>query len=51
MKFRFSKKDGGYTTVLDHGRIVESANCGRVFYVLVTDAQFLTEHYAEKTDE
>lgn len=47
VKFRFARKDGRYAAVLDHGRIVESANYGRVFYVLMIDAEFLETHYSE----
>ena len=47
VKFRFARKDGTYITVLDHGRIVESTNYGKVFYVLMIDTDFLLSHYSE----
>ena len=35
--FHLRKADGSYLSVLDHGRIVNSQQYGRVFYVLFTD--------------
>ena len=35
--FHLRKADGSYLSVLDHGRIVESQQYGRVFYVLFMD--------------
>lgn len=37
-----------YRQVFDHGRIVNSVNYGRVFYVLITDAEFFRSHYIEE---
>ena len=46
--FRFARKDGTHITVLDHGRIVESVNYGRVFYVLIIATDFLETHYFDE---
>ena len=35
--FHLRKADGSYLSVLDHGRIVESQQYGKVFYVLFMD--------------
>ena len=45
VQFHFATKDGAYRQVFDHGRIVNSVNYGRVFYVLITDAEFIRSHY------
>lgn len=47
VQFHFATKNGDYKPVLDHGRIVESANYGKVFYVLITDAGFIRSHYSD----
>lgn len=47
VQFHFATKGGEYKPVLDHGRIVYSENYGRVFYVLITDSDFIKKHYAE----
>ena len=46
--FRFARKDGTHITVLDHGRIVDSVNYGRVFYVLIIATDFLETHYPDE---
>lgn len=48
VQFHFATKDGEYRQVFDHGRIVNSVNYGRVFYVLITDAEFFRSHYSEE---
>lgn len=48
VQFHFATKDGTYRQVFDHGRIVNSVNYGRVFYVLITDAEFFRSHYIEE---
>lgn len=48
VQFHFATKDGAYRQVFDHGRIVNSVNYGRVFYVLITDAEFFRSHYIEE---
>ena len=48
VQFHFATKDGEYRQVFDHGRIVYSVNYGRVFYVLITDAEFFRSHYIEE---
>ncbi len=45
VQFHFATKGGAYRQVFDHGRIVNSVNYGRVFYVLITDAEFIRSHY------
>lgn len=45
VQFHFATKGGAYRQVFDHGRIVNSVNYGRVFYVLITDAEFFRSHY------
>ncbi len=45
VQFHFATKSGAYKPVFDHGRIVNSVNYGRVFYVLITDAEFFRNHY------
>lgn len=46
VQFHFATKGGAYRPVFDHGRIVNSVNYGRVFYVLITDAEFFRSHYS-----
>lgn len=48
VQFHFATKGGAYRQVFDHGRIVNSVNYGRVFYVLITDAEFFRSHYIEE---
>ena len=45
VQFHFVKKDGTEHPVLDHGRIVESAYYGKVFYVLIMDCALIEEKY------
>lgn len=47
VKFRLATKSGEYKSVLDHGRIVDSPNHGKVFYVLIIDIDFIKERYGE----
>ena len=46
--FHLRKADGTYLSVLDHGRIVESQQYGRVFYVLFMDWKDMHIHYGDK---
>ena len=46
--FHLRKADGTYLSVLDHGRIVESQQYGRVFYVLFMDWEDMHIHYNDK---
>ena len=46
--FHLRKADGSYLSVLDHGRIVESQQYGRVFYVLFMDWEAMHIHYSDK---
>ena len=46
--FHLRKADGSYLFVLDHGRIVESPQYGKVFYVLFMDWEDMNSHYSEK---
>ena len=46
--FHLRKADGTFLTVLDHGRIVESQQYGRVFYVLFMDWEDMRTHYNEQ---
>ena len=46
--FHLRKADGSYLSVLDHGRIVESQQYGRVFYVLFMDWEAMHVHYSDK---
>ena len=43
--FHLQKENGTFLQVLDHGRIVENARYGRVFYVLLMDWKFIKKHY------
>ena len=49
--FHLRKADGSYLSVLDHGRIVESRQYGRVFYVLFMDWEDMHIHYGDKFSE
>ena len=46
--FHLRKADGSYLSVLDHGRIVESQQYGRVFYVLFMDWDDMQIYYSDK---
>jgi hypothetical protein len=46
--FHLRRADGEYLPVLDHGRIVESQQYGKVFYVLFMDWEDMNSHYSEK---
>ena len=46
--FHLRKADGSYLSVLDHGRIVENQQYGRVFYVLFMDWKDMHIHYGDK---
>ena len=46
--FHLRKADGSYLSVLDHGRIVESPQYGKVFYVLFMDWDDMYIHYNDK---
>lgn len=46
--FHLRKADGTSLSVLDHGRIVESQQYGRVFYVLFMDWEAMHVHYSDK---
>ena len=46
--FHLRRADGSYLSVLDHGRIVESQQYGKVFYVLFMDWEDMNIHYSEK---
>lgn len=46
--YHLQKADGSFIVVLDHGRIVESRQYGRVFYVLFADWEAMKTHFAEK---
>ena len=45
--FHLRKADGSNLSVLDHGRIVESQQYGKVFYVLFTDWEDMHIHYSD----
>ena len=49
--FHLRKADGTYLSVLDHGRIVESQQYGRVFYVLFMDWKDMQIRYSDKFSE
>ena len=49
--FHLQKADSSYISVLDHGRIVESQQYGRVFYVLFMDWEDMHIHYSDKFSE
>ena len=46
--FHLRKADGTYFSVLDHGRIVESPQYGKVFYVLFMDWEDMHIRYNDK---
>ena len=46
--FHLRKADESYLSVLDHGRIVESRQYGRVFYVLFMDWEDMHIRYSDK---
>ena len=46
--FHLKKADGTYLSVLDHGRIVDSQQYGRVFYVLFMDWEDMHLRYSDK---
>ena len=46
--FHLRKADGSYLSVLDHGRIVDSQQYGRVFYVVFMDWEAMHVHYSDK---
>ena len=46
--FHLRKADGTYLSVLDHGRIVESQQYGKVFYVLFMDWEDMRIRYNDK---
>ena len=46
--FHLRKADGTYLSVLDHGRIVESQQYGKVFYVLFMDWEDMHIRYSDK---
>lgn len=48
VRFHLRKADGTYLSVLDHGRIVDSQQYGRVFYVLFADREEMNLHYNEQ---
>ena len=49
--FHLRKADGSYLSVLDHGRIVENQQYGRVFYVLFMDWADMHIRYSDKFSE
>ena len=49
--FHLRKADGTYLSVLDHGRIVESQQYGKVFYVLFMDWEDMHLRYSDKFSE
>lgn len=46
--YHLQKADGSFITVLDHGRIVESKQYGRVFYVLFADWEAMKVNFADR---
>ena len=46
--FHLRKADGAYLSVLDHGRIVENQQYGKVFYVLFMDWEDMHIRYSDK---
>ena len=46
--FHLRRADESYLPVLDHGRIVESQQYGKVFYVLFMDWEDMNSYYSEK---
>ena len=49
--FHLRKADGTYLSVLDHGRIVESQQYGKVFYLLFMDWEDMHLRYSDKFSE
>ena len=49
--FHLRKADGTYLSVLDHGRIVDNQQYGRVFYVLFMDWADMHIRYSDKFSE
>ena len=49
--FHLRKADGTYLSVLDHGRIVENQQYGKVFYVLFMDWADMHIRYSDKFSE
>ena len=49
--FHLRKADGTYLSVLDHGRIVESQQYGKVFYVLFMDWEDMHIRHSDKFSE
>ena len=49
--FHLRKADGTYFSVLDHGRIVDSPQYGKVFYVLFMDWEDMHIRYSDKFSE
>ena len=49
--FHLRKADGTYLSVLDHGKIVESQQYGKVFYVLFMDWEDMHLRYSDKFSE
>ena len=49
--FHLRKADGTYLSVLDHGRIVESQQYGKVFYVSFMDWEDMHIRYSDKFSE
>ena len=45
VQYRLATKSGDYKLIYDHGRIVDSANYGKVFYVLIIDSRFIESHF------
>lgn len=46
--YHLQKADGSYINVLDYGRIVESKQYGRVFYVLFADWEAMKVNFADR---
>lgn len=45
VQYRLATKSGDYKLIYDHGRIVDSVNYGKVFYVLIIDSRFIESHF------
>lgn len=45
--YHMQKEDGTYLHVLDHGRIVENATYGKIFYVLIMDFDSMNRHFKD----
>ena len=48
--FHLQKKDKTLLQVLDHGRIVENGQYGKIFYVLIMDWRSMQRHYSDKVN-